>query len=92
MVFESLRGQPRLKTRASKLWRTMVPLDSRAHLEVWKMKHRLRYVRHPDWPVREMRRHLSELFPSLKPLRPGTLVVDLGANDGWFSFLAASLA
>ena len=54
-----------------------------------QLAHQERFRRSPNYPQLEIESNLREFFPELN-LGPGDVVLDFGANEGWFSLSVGS--
>lgn len=53
-----------------------------------RILHRVRFLIRPEYPLEDMEKYLEQFFPDLH-LDSSSFVLDLGANDGWFSELCS---
>lgn len=56
-------------------------------LKVRQLRHHAKFFVSPKYPANDIENYLGHFFPSLK-LGESSLVIDLGANEGWFSLVA----
>lgn len=70
-----------------KISRALVP-SPRVHYFRRLALHYIRFALFPGYPAREIRDHLDNYYPNLI-FSAGDIVLDLGANDGWFSQVVA---
>lgn len=54
----------------------------------WRIRHHLKLILDPTYPRRDMENHIQTYYPGLQ-FNSNSVVLDLGAHEGWFSDLCA---